>query len=437
MSDLLLFPQLHFGEDPTERIRCPVHGFIRYSKRERQIIDHWVFQRLRNIRQLALCYYVYPGAMHSRFEHSLGVMEMTTRAFETLTSKFQQLLVEELQQVPEFKTDTLKRARQTLRLLALLHDSGHAAFSHAAESVLPGKCKHEDISVYVMEKVLGKDLDSLFFSGMASLLVRIMKRSPELIFLRQFVVGEMDMDRTDYLWRDSLHCGVEYGKFDFRRLIESLAVFKHPDTGRLQIGLEKGGEHVFEALLIGRYQMNTQVYYHRTRRIFDHYLTEYMKLWGKKNYKTIEDVLKYDDLKLLVQMDSDSKKTNDRSELAERIVSRRHHKVVYETGDSADFIKLAKVKRVFETLKKEYKGTHFFLDDARGSIHKLTTPGSQEEREAFYLISKSGEMRLITEESAILEKIPHEFRTVRIYADADPTIITKISTRSIEIAKGV
>jgi uncharacterized protein len=264
-----------------------------------------------------------------------------------------------------------------------------------------------------------------------------MKRSPELIFLRQFVVGEMDMDRTDYLWRDSLHCGVEYGKFDFRRLIESLAVFKHPDTGRLQIGLEKGGEHVFEALLIGRYQMNTQVYYHRTRRIFDHYLTEYMKLWGKKNYKTIEDVLKYDDLKLLVQMDSDSKKTNDRSELAERIVSRRHHKVVYETGDSADFIKLAKVKRVFETLKKEYKGTHFFLDDARGSIHKLTTPGSQEEREAFYLISKSGEMRLITEESAILEKIPHEFRTVRIYADADPTIITKISTRSIEIAKGV
>lgn len=437
MRDLLLFPQLQFGEDPTERIRCPVHGFIRYSKRERQIIDHWAFQRLRNIRQLALCYYVYPGAMHSRFEHSLGVMEMTSRAFDTLALKFKQLLTEELQQVPEFKDETLRRARQTLRLLALLHDAGHGAFSHAAESVLPSGAKHEDISVYVMENVLRKDLDSLFFEGMASLLVRIMKRSPELIFLRQFVIGEMDMDRTDYLWRDSLHCGVEYGKFDFRRLIESLVVLKHPDTGRLQIGLEKGGEHVFEALLIGRYQMNTQVYYHRTRRIFDHYLTEYMKLWGKKNYKNIDDVLKYDDLKLLVQMDSDTKKANNRTELAQRIVTRRHHKVVYETGDSADYIKLARIKRVFETLKEEYKATDFYLDDARGSIHKLATPGSQEEREAFYLISKSGETRLITEESAILEKIPHEFRTVRIYADADPDTIMKISKRSIEIAKGV
>ncbi len=106
----------------------------------------------------------------------------------------------------------------------------------------------------------------MFFEGLSGLLVRIMQKAPELIFLRQFVVGELDMDRTDYLLRDSLHCGVEYGKFDFRRLIESLAVLKNPDTGRLQIGLERGGEHTFEALILARYQMNTQVYYHRIRR---------------------------------------------------------------------------------------------------------------------------------------------------------------------------
>lgn len=436
MTDLL-FPHLQFGEDPTERIRCPVHGFIRYSKRERQIIDHWAFQRLRNIRQLALCSYVYPGAMHSRFEHSLGVMEMASRAFDTLALKHPELLKEELEQVPELKQDTLKKGRQALRLLALLHDSGHPAFSHAAETVLPDGVKHEDLSVYVMEKVLGGELDSLFFEGLASLLVRVMRKSPELIFLRQFVVGEMDMDRTDYLWRDSLHCGVEYGKFDFRRLIESLGVIKHPDTGRLQIGIERGGEHVFEALLLGRYQMNTQVYFHRIRRIFDHYLTEYMKLWGKDHYKNFDDVLRYDDLKLLVQMDVDSKENNDRTELAKRIVGRQHHKVVYETGDSADAIKLGKIKRVFGHLKKEFKEIDFFLDDAKGSIHKLTTPGSQEEREGFYLIEKNGEMRLITEESAILGKIPHEFRSVRIYADADSTTLGKISKRASEIAKGI
>jgi HD superfamily phosphohydrolase len=436
MNDLL-FPHLQFGEDPTERIRCPVHGFIRYSKRERQIIDHWAFQRLRNIRQLALCSYVYPGAMHSRFEHSLGVMEMTSRAFDTLALKYPDLLKEELEQVPELKEDTLKRGKQALRLLALLHDAGHPAFSHAAESVLPAGVKHEDISIYVMEKVLGDELNSLFFEGIASLLVRIMRKSPELIFLRQFVVGEMDMDRTDYLWRDSLHCGVEYGKFDFRRLIESLAVLKHPDTGRLQIGIDRGGEHVFEALLLGRYQMNTQVYFHRIRRIFDHYLTEYMKLWGKDHYKNHDDVLQYDDFKLLVQMDADSKQANERTELAKRIIRRKHHKVIYETGDSADAIKLGKIKRVFGFLKKEFKETDFFLDDAKGSIHKLTTPGSQEEREGFFLVEKNGEMRLITEESAILGKIPHEFRSVRIYADADPATLKIISTRSSEIAKGI
>src|SRR5579859_6926998 len=365
MSDWSLFPHLQFGEEPTERIRCPVHGFIRYSKRERQIIDHWTFQRLRNILQLALCYYVYPGAMHSRFEHSLGVMEMASRAFDTLALKYSDLLKEELQQVPEFKQDTLKRAKQTLRLLALLHDCGHPAFSHAAESVLPAGSKHEDISIYVMEKVLEKELDAIFFDGMASLLVRIMRKSPELIFLRQFVVGEMDMDRTDYLWRDSLHCGVEYGKFDFRRLIESLAVLKHPDSGRLQIGIERGGEHVFEALLLGRYQMNTQVYFHRIRRIFDHYLTNYMKLWGKEHYRNFDDVLQYDDLKLLVQMDADSRETNERTELAKRVVKRKHHRVVYETGDSADAIKLTKIKRVFGRLQVEFKGVDFLLDDDR------------------------------------------------------------------------
>src|SRR5579859_769078 len=285
--------------------------------------------------------------------------------------------------------------------------------------LLPAGSKHEDISIYVMEKVLAKELDAIFFDGMASLLVRIMRKSPELIFLRQFVVGEMDMDRTDYLWRDSLHCGVEYGKFDFRRLIESLAVLKHPDSGRLQIGIERGGEHVFEALLLGRYQMNTQVYFHRIRRIFDHYLTNYMKLWGKEHYRNFDDVLQYDDLKLLVQMDADSRETNERTELAKRVVKRKHHRVVYETGDSADAIKLTKIKRVFGRLQVEFKGVDFLLDDARGSVHKLTTPGSQEEREAFYLVEKKGEARLITEESAILEKIPHEFRNVRIYADSD------------------
>lgn len=434
------FPELEFDDGHTEHVRCPVHGFIRYSQREREVIDHWAFRRLRNIRQLALCYYVYPGATHSRFEHSLGVMEMSTRAFSILALKHEKTLVEELIQIPELKQETLKKALQVVRLLALLHDVGHAAFSHAGESALPEGKKHEDVSVYVIEKILGDLLNKIFFDGMTKLLVRILQRSPELTFLRQFVVGEMDMDRTDYLWRDSLHCGVEYGKFDFRRLIESLTVIKHPDTGRLQIGIERGGEHTFEALILARYQMNTQVYYHRVRRIYDHYLSQYLRLWAVDNYKTLDDVLKYDDLKLIVQMETDANANNERSSIANRIVNRKHHKVVYETGDSADAIKLRKAKRILNTLKNEFNTIDFWLDDnAKGSIHKLTAPGQQEESkvEDLFLVNKNGEGRLITEDSAVLEKIPREFRSVRIYADAEKNVLQRIREAASTAEKGM
>ena len=191
----MLFPALQFGDDPSEQVRCPVHGFIHYSQRERQIIDHWAFQRLRNIRQLALCHYLYPGATHTRFEHSLGAMEMATRAFEVLATRYRRLLEDELKQVPELSEDTLRKALQTVRLLALLHDVGTPAFSHAAESVLPDGKSHEDISAYVMGQLLKEEVDQLFFEGLSGLLVRIMQKAPELIFLRQFVVGELDMDR--------------------------------------------------------------------------------------------------------------------------------------------------------------------------------------------------------------------------------------------------
>ena len=88
------------SDKPTQRVRCPVHGFIRYSANERKIIDHPAFQRLRHIRQLAMTYLVYPGAMHSRFEHSLGVMELATQAFDLLALRHENRLKDELKQVP-------------------------------------------------------------------------------------------------------------------------------------------------------------------------------------------------------------------------------------------------------------------------------------------------------------------------------------------------
>lgn len=423
MADDFLTPR----DLPTEHVRCPVHGFIHYSLNEREIIDHQAFQRLRNIRQLALSHYLYPGATHSRFEHSLGVMEMASRALDSVGLKHRKVIVKELGQIRELRKDTWKKARQTLRLFAMLHDVGHPAFSHAAEAVIPGG-NHEKVSLHVVDKVLRKKLEGLFFPGISDLLVRLFGKSQDTTFLRGFVVGEIDMDRTDYLLRDSLHCGVEYGKFDFRRLIESLTVYQNRDTGRLELAIERGGEHTFEALILARYQMNTQVYYHRLRRIYDYYLTEYMKLWAKEHYKTMDDVLRFDDLKLLVEMSKDAETNNHRAQWAKRITYRKHHKVVYETGDNADTIQLKKVKRILRALQEKFGTTDFYLDDNAKGIHKLSVPGQQEESkvEDFFVIEKDGTALLITEQSAVLEKIPASFRSVRIYADATPTLLKEI-----------
>lgn len=194
------------------------------------------------------------------------------------------------------------------------------------------------------------------------------------------------------------------------------------------MAIERGGEHTFEALILARYQMNTQVYYHRLRRIYDHYLIEYMRLWGKDHYKTMSDVLQFDDIKMLVEISKDAEASNARSGWAKRITHRKHHKVIYETGDNADLIQLKKVKRILRTLQGRFKSADFYLDDNAKSIHKLTVHGQQEESGGgdFFLIEKDGTPRLITAESGVLEKIPASFRSVRIYADADPNLLTEI-----------
>ncbi len=418
------------SDRPTQRVRYPIHGFIHYSDNERKVIDHPVFQRLRHVRKLAMTYLVYPGAMHSRFEHSLGVMELATQAFDQLLLRHEDRLMKELQQVPELSEDTLPKARQTVRLMALLHDVGHPAFSHAAESTIPGG-DHEQLSIHVIANVLGRELDQTFFEGASGLLVRLMSKSPELTFLREFVASQMDMDRTDYLRRDSFHCGVEYGVFDSRRLIESLTVIENPDSGQLQLALDRGGEHAFEALILARYQMNTQVYLHRIRRIYDYYLTEYMKLWGADHHKTLDEVLQHDDTSVLMEIRRDAGTDTPRSNWARRIVERNHHRRILETGDYADEQRLKRMSRVHRKLRLEFPYVDFVLDNAAHNIHKLTVPGEQDQQEDLYIVEKGGKLTPLSEDSAIIGKIPKRVRTVRIFADVkEGTLLENIRTRA-------
>lgn len=423
--------------EPTGKVRCPVHGFIHFSKAERQVIDHWTFQRLRQIHQLAMTYLVYPGAMHSRFEHSLGVMELTTRAFDSVISKKRERVVEELKAVPEFSEDTLERARQTVRLMALLHDIGHPAFSHAAENTIPGG-DHEKLSIHIIRSIVGSDLDRWFFRGISAVLARMMEKAEDLTFLRQFVASQMDMDRTDYLRRDSLHCGVSYGVFDSQRLIESLTVVENPDSDRLQLAISRGGEHAFEALILARYQMNTQVYLHRIRRIYDYYLTEYMKLWAPGNHDTFDRVLEHDDATITTELRKDAKGTSDRAKWACRIINRQHHRCILDSGDYADQQRLKVIKRVQNKLRVEFPEVDFHLDDAAHDVHKLAIPGEQQDPkvEDLYIVEKNGDKRLLAAESGIINKIPKSVRTVRIFAFPSGTAtIKKLADRARELER--
>ncbi|MBI3412018.1 MAG: HD domain-containing protein, partial [Planctomycetes bacterium] len=364
-------------------------------------------------------------------EHSLGVMELATQAFDLLALRYPERLENELKQIPELGDRTMAKARQIVRLMALLHDVGHPAFSHAAETTIPGG-DHEKLSIHIIANVLGPEVADGFFEGATSLLVRLMERSPELTFLREFVASQMDMDRTDYLRRDSLHCGVDYGVFDSRRLIDSLVAIENPDSGRLQLAIHRGGEHTFEALILARYQMNTQVYLHRIRRIYDYYLTEYMKLWGAEHHRTFDDVLKHDDSSVLMQIRRDAEDDNERSKWARRIVQRDHHRRVLETGDYADEQRLRRMRRLHRQLKEEYPNVDFYLDDAAHDIHKLTIPGEQDPQrvEDLYIVEKDGKLKLLSEDSAIIGKIPKRVRTVRIFADATGEALQAIRTKA-------
>lgn len=411
------------NDHPEYRIRCPIHGFIHFSENERKIIDHPVFQRLRYIRQLALTELIYPGATNTRFEHSLGVMEIATRAFDSLIRKQGQLLTDTFSPVEEFKEKTIAKARQLLRLAALLHDIGHACFSHAAEKVIFKNSSHEDFTIQILtENELGRIIDRLYWEGCAGRIAQIIqlfpKSPPQFKVLHDIVSGEMDADRSDFLLRDSLCCGVDYGRFDYRRMIECLDIYQKDDN-LLEIALTRGGIHTFEALILARYQMNTQVYYHRLRSIYDKYIEEYLKTLGEECPSTMDEILAHNDVTMMSKISRDSfHAEGERKKWAEKIYRRKHHRQVFETGFNVGTKGIMNAKRLFEDLRQKYTDFDFIFKEASANIHKQGELEGSDVIELM-LVEKGKKSKPILEESQILSKIPKKFMCGRIFVDID------------------
>jgi len=442
MSNSSLYRQPNFlgaEHEPVHRIRCPIHGFIRFSKVERSIIDHRCFRRLRYIKQLALTELVYPGATHSRFEHSIGVMEVATNIFDRLAADKGAFMEKMFRDVELLKIDPMARARQILRLAALLHDTGHCCFSHAAEPVIHKDSSHEALSVAILteKELMGDLLESKYFEGcgklVASLITPDVFPAPQLQLLRDIVSGHVDADRSDYLLRDSYHCGVDYGKFDHLRLIECLTCCPDEDSGGLIMAINKDGVHNFEALILARYQMSTQVYYHRLRRVYDHYLERYFESLDSTDFDSAEKILAWNDVKASAQMFRDAEDTTAAGHRwARRIVYRQHHKDVFSIDENAGMTSVKKAIKVGKQIKKEFDSIDFVIDipERPFSIHKIARDQEGDDNlDDFPMIDRDKRTSL-GERSQIIKNLSKTFRVGYIFADApDSEIRATIENR--------
>ncbi|MEE2779577.1 MAG: HD domain-containing protein [Myxococcota bacterium] len=278
-------------------IRDPLHGPIAVSPGELRVIDAPHFQRLRRVKQLGFAEYVFPGAVHHRYLHSLGAMHLAGQVFDRLAES-----------APWLTQESRERLRCTVRLAALLHDIGHPPLSHAAESLLPdlaelklpgkegvgGRASHEDMTLkLILDSELTRELEAAFrHTGIHPQHVAALidddvplEDSPFHIdgldhrpALHAMVSGEMDVDRMDYLLRDSYFAGVEYGGYDQPWLASNALCVPEGDVVRL--GIDVRALPAFEHFLLARYHMFQMVYFHPKSDIYDAMLKQWLASVG-------------------------------------------------------------------------------------------------------------------------------------------------------------
>ena len=269
-------PKAYWGE-----IKDPVHGYVYITEHEKDIIDSYPMQRLRRLRQLAGSEYVYPGANHTRFEHSIGVMFLAGQVLDN----------------PNISRVVTDEEVDICRVSALLHDAGHGPFSHVFEDLLIKDLEktHEDITSWIIEK--SEVADKLSKMGykpqeVGSLAVGKLHK-PGKAFLDQIISSAVDVDKQDFIVRDTYHTGAEYGFIDVYRLIHALDVLGE------NLAVELGALSALEAFMIARIESFKSIYFHRVGRAAQIMLSTAMEKanseLGLTAFKTPEEYLELDD----------------------------------------------------------------------------------------------------------------------------------------------
>ena len=249
---------------PNKRkiLNDPIYGFITIpNELIYDLVQHPYFQRLRRISQMGLSYLVYPGATHTRFHHALGCMHLMQKVIEVL--RFKQVLFS-------------NEEENALLIAILLHDMGHGPFSHAMEHSIVDEVNHEAISLLFMEKL------NIEFDHKLSLAIKIFKGDYHRKFMLQLVSSQLDMDRLDYLKRDSFYSGVHEGNINSERLLQMMNVVNDV------LVIEEKGIYSVENFLMARRLMYWQVYLHKTSLVAELILTKILKRAKELTQKNIK-----------------------------------------------------------------------------------------------------------------------------------------------------
>jgi hypothetical protein len=380
-------------------IRDPVHGSIHILDEEIPIIQDAFFQRLRNIKQLGFSEYVFPGATHNRFIHSIGVMHVGNRSFDKL---FKDRLAD-----PD-----ILRLKETFKLACLLHDVGHAPLSHSTETVMPMMSALKIPERFLSEKDKGRDrqathedytIKSIADSSFAHSFKKVeeafgvdRKCIADLItghstnqayftvagvnyfpILSQLVSSELDCDRMDYLLRDSYFCGVSYGGYDLDWLIDNLETCVIDD--RAYLGITERAVVTFDDFLLSRYHMFIMVYFHYRAVCIEQLLYKYFKDSPEEYVipADIESYIEHDDHFLMKIM------RNSKNPYAQAVVKNQIPQKIYESFNEKQLKVMDSVQGVLQE-----NGIDFIRCSSRGRLSKYYTDGPHNEKYSMKVVRK-------------------------------------------------
>ena len=369
------------------RVLDPIHKYITFSDQERKLIDSVVFQRLRYIRQLGFAEFAFPGAVHNRFLHSLGVCHLAGRAFDSL--RFMEDFL---------SSQKKKNFRQLIRLAALLHDVGHGPLSHISEMAMPpladlslphfieernDKEKRATHEHYTVKLILESELKDLI-SAMdvdpqyVAHLIDDKVPFPDNDFfisngvdfkplLKQIISSDLDMDRMDYLQRDAFFCGTDYGFCDHEWILNNLRVYINDDQAFIGIGQK--AVYSVENFFLGRRHMGLAVYFHSKMVVMDEMLHRYFisKDCSFRIPVSMEEYIGCTDATLFENL----RKASHGNKWARRVIEKKTYQKIYEvqytsTKKDEQSAKLLKLKQFLEK-----ENIHFIHSNSLDHIQKL------------------------------------------------------------------